>query len=558
MNAEDRLREVLQREATTVQPVGDGLARIQDRVTARRRLRRWLWPAAVLVTTATVAALVLLLPDDPRGTEGLVPIGTPTATAEPTTAPQPADSWKGPAFWPYSSAADVASAGTPVPDWVTDPVEVGQRLVRDVLSLDPAVTVVPECVSCEVLILRVAGTSVGVVQLGHYSSEGRRVFTVVGITSGQDLTVTRPAAGESVSSPLVVTGRVQGVDENVLVRLVARDGSGLVQVGAPAGADQPWSATLTWTARDWESGAVVAVTRSPRDGSINRVVLVPVFRSTATTSASFAGLVDGHVSLYDSTTGKQAKQLTFPAPGRSDSAATWSAGTLAWVRTSGGSACVNELDRLDAGKASTVASSTTVRYGWPQLDALAERLAWVETPCDGGDGGHVVLTVLGSEARRYAIPSGSVVQLLDVAEDGALLLLTNDREATGPGIVGLLSTAADSLADLLPLEAAPSCNLASGAAFDGDSPAAFQTCEDGIQLLRFSPTGARESKDTSMSAVSPQTISVRDGAVLVWLSGGDHNGEIARYADGRFTVLIPNTGCSSAGDLKGCVRAPDW
>ena len=82
------------------------------------------------------------------------------------------------------------------------------------------------------------------------------------------------------------------------------------------------------------------------------------------------------VALFDSTSGKQVRQLTYPPSGTSDTALTWSAGTLAWVRTAGASACVYELDRLDNGKPSTVASSTKVRYGWPVLSPSADGLAF--------------------------------------------------------------------------------------------------------------------------------------------------------------------------------------
>lgn len=556
MTAEDRLRDLLRSEATTVQPSGDGLARIQARIARRRRARFWLLPSAAVATAAVAATFFVLAPDE-RATQTLTPgaTGTPTTQPSPSASPSPAPvagDLTGPAFWPFASSADLQNVADPVPAWLTDPVEVGTRLVRDVLELQD-VRVVQTCVSCEMLGLRVGSTDVGEVQLGHYTVRGTRVFTVVGI-GGTDLTVTSPVAGSAIESPTRVTGRITGVDENVNLRLVAKDGSRLAQAGAPAGSAVPWSTSLTWSNREWSTGAVLGTTGSARDGSINRVVLVPVSRSTAPTTATFAGLVDGHVALFDAETGKQVRQLTFPPAGKSDTAATWSAGTLAWVRTAGASACANELDRLDGGKASTVATSTTVRYGWPQLDPLAERLAWVETPCSGGDGGHLVLTINGAEARRYPLPSGSVVELLDVSEDGTLLVRTNDREATGPGTIGVLPADADTLDGLRPLAPAGSCYLASGAAFDGlHTSVAFETCGDKVRLVHFGEDGSRGTVEASVQAASPQSVSVRDGKVLVWL----RSGEVARYADGRLTTLITNSGCSSAG-VKGCVSAPDW
>lgn len=564
--AEERLREILRAEATTIVPAGDGLAKIRERVERRRRWRLWLLPSAALATAGAAAAFFLFLPDDARKTQTLQPLNTPTptATTAPTPVPtttntptvQPPDSWDGPAYWPFASEADLQYVADPVPDWLQDPLEVGKRLVRDVLELQ-GVTVTQQCVSCEVLGLKVGTDDVGEIQLGHYTVHGKRVFTVVSI-GGTDLTVTSPSAGTAIVSPTRVTGRITGVDENVNLRLVAKDGSPLAQAFAPAGTPVPWSATLTWASRDWSTGAVLGTTGNFRDGAINRVVLVPVSRSTATTTSSFAGLVDGHVALFDASSGKQVRQLTYPPSGKSDTAATWSVGTLAWVRTAGASACVNELDRLDGSKASTVASSTTVRYGWPQLSPNADRLAWVETPCTGTGPDELVLTVNGTEARRYTGPSGSVVQLLDVADDGAMLVITNDKEASGPGVIGLLPAAADTLDGLKPLAPASGCYLASGAAFDSKGIVAFETCGEKVRLVHVDLDGARSSVDAAQTTEPPTSVSVRDDTVLVWLFGGDNVGAIARYSGGTFTTVIENNGCASNSDLKGCVSSPDW
>jgi hypothetical protein len=231
------------------------------------------------------------------------------------------------------------------------------------------------------------------------------------------------------------------------------------------------------------------------------------------------------------------------------------------VRTAGASACVYELDRLDNGKPSTVASSTSVRYGWPVLSPSADWLAWVETPCSGGGAGEVVITVGGTEARRIAVPSGSVATLHDITDDGTLLLTTNDAQASGPGTIGILPADATTLnGRVLPLHAASGCNLASGAAFDGGEPAAFESCGEAVRLVRFTDKGARKGTDPSFTAEPPTSISVRDGQVLVWVFGGDMVGSIARYDDGRTTTVIKNdsASCSSNADLKGCVLSPDW
>ena len=561
MSAEDKLRRLLQSEAAAVHPGGDGLARIQARLARRRLVRRWLVPASALATAGAVVTALLVLPSDRTGRPDVLVPGTPSpspsATASPTTAPQPGD-WAGPAFWPYSSRNDVDTAGTPVPDWVQDPVEVGRRLVRDVLQLE-GISVVQECVSCEVLDLLVEDRSVGQVQLGHYTTGGKRVFTAVGI-EGTDLVITWPTAGTAVPSPLTVRGTVPGVDESVLLRLVSRAGDGLAQASVAAGGEAPWSGSLTWRATDWDSGAVLAVTRSPKDGAVRAIALVPVHRGTAETTAAFAGLVDGHVSLYSAVDGSLVRRLTFPPAGKTDVEATWSAGTLVWVRRGAAGTCTAELDRLDGQGASTVVPSGRASLSSPQLSPSAAWLAWVEEPCGGGDGGVLVVTVGGTEARRMTTPTGSLTRVLDVRDDGTLLVLTNDREATGPGAIGVLPARATALTELVPLEAEPGCYLASGAAFDGEGAVAFQGCEDGTQLLRFALSGQVAAKDPALAEEAPLSVSVRDREVLVWRNGGDTVGAIARYTDGRLVDLThPDpVRCQSDGDQRGCVRAPDW
>lgn len=81
-----RLRDVLGNEARSVQPSGDGLARIREKIRERRRARRgWLRPLAVAgaaaATAAIVVAVVVLVPGG-----GSKHGGQPAADGSPTTA----------------------------------------------------------------------------------------------------------------------------------------------------------------------------------------------------------------------------------------------------------------------------------------------------------------------------------------------------------------------------------------------------------------------------------------------------------------------------------------
>jgi len=84
-DAARRLRDVLGNEARSIQPSGDGLARIREKIRDRRRERRaWLRPLAVAgaaaATAAIVVAVVVVAPGggDNHG-------GQPAADGSPTT-----------------------------------------------------------------------------------------------------------------------------------------------------------------------------------------------------------------------------------------------------------------------------------------------------------------------------------------------------------------------------------------------------------------------------------------------------------------------------------------
>jgi hypothetical protein len=555
MNPEDRLRELLRLEAASVVPAGDGLTKIQARLARRKVVRRWLVPSAALLTAGVAASFVLIAQGDTRKPHVLEPIGTPTPTPTPsaTPPPPPTGGFTGTGMWPFGSQTQADSWDAATMPWAEDNKAVVEHFVRDWLAL-PGITVTQSCVSCNVLGLQVGSRSVGEVDVDYYVVAGKHVFTVTHV-GGTDLTISAPAAGEAISSPTDVRGRITGVDENVQLRLLSTAGSELASAGAPAGTAVPWQGSLTWTASDWATGGIVGVTRSARDGSVSRVVAVPVRRSTTSAAASFAGLVDGHVSLFDAVTGHRLRQLTYPQAGSEDVGAGWSAGSLVWVRhpTSG---CGDELNRLDGTTASTVHQVAAVKLSWPAISADGGWVAWVEQPCSGGAQSIVVLGG-GAPARRIAVPSGSTVGLHDVRDDGAVLISLTQPSPSGPG-VQLLPGGALDLSGLTPLNPAAACAFASGAAFDGDAPVAFESCGSQVRLVRFSAAGARTAADKAFSAEPPDSVSVRDGHVLVWLFGGDRVGEIATYSDGTTKVIITNDGCTSISPQTGCVKAPSW
>jgi hypothetical protein len=571
MTPEERLRDVLRSEATTIVPAGDGLVRIRERIARRRRARMWVVPSAAVATAAAVGAFFLLAPDS-RRTATLDPAQTPTATAQPSPSASPApvvpDDGGMPlnfaAIWPFTSQAEADTWRVEVP-YAQNALEVGRHFVDEFLVLR-GVNVSQQCVSCGVLRLDVDGTHIGDITLGRFgtgfaSGNGTQLYTVTAV-SGLDLTITSPKPGDRITSPTSVTGRAGQPDEHVSLVLRAQAGNELAQDGAQAGRELPWTADLSWSDQAWSHGAIVGNTRSAKDGSLTRLVAVPVLRGTAAPSSSFAGLVDGHVSLFDAANGQRIRQLTYPPSNKQDIEAAWSADQLAWVRVDRDHECDNELDRLVNGKASKVAGSTSRMFGSVHLSPNGDLLGWVETPCGSPQPApsELVLTSQGREVHRWTGPSGSTVSLLDVLDDGTLLVATNDQEASGPGAIGVLPAGASTVNALRPLRQAPGCNLASGAAFRNGAVVAFESCGEDIRLARFALSGSRTGADASLKGEPPSSISVRASSVLVQLFGGDTYGGIATYANGRFTTIIKNDSpnCTSVGSLKGCVAGPEW
>ena len=68
-------------------------------------------------------------------------------------------------------------------------------------------------------------------------------------TEDTDLTLTEPAYGSAVASPLTVAGRISGVDESIKVRVVQLHANGALGefCCTPAGGqDSAWSSSVTF------------------------------------------------------------------------------------------------------------------------------------------------------------------------------------------------------------------------------------------------------------------------------------------------------------------------
>ena len=295
---EEKLAALLREQAETVVPAGDGLSKIQKRVAARRKARWLVVPGAALVTAAAVSAFFVF--GTANDDSSLSQFGSPSPTgyfcygqitegpcpsATPTSSPSP-DGFVGqpfvPAIWPFASH-DQAEAWRQSPQgkpWAGDNLGVAQHFVDDYLKLT-GVHLVQTCNSCDVVqIIAADGRQVGTVGLVREDDGTPRAYSVAGVTFESSFAVTSPTEGQKVNSPLKVTGTIVGVDENVAITLVTQDGRVIGSTTAPAGSGAPWSTTLTWTDDNWYTGALVLKTYSPRDGSLNRLIVLRVVRAT--------------------------------------------------------------------------------------------------------------------------------------------------------------------------------------------------------------------------------------------------------------------------------------
>ena len=271
---EDRLAALLREQAGTIVPSNGGLSRIQARLARRRRARWAVVPGAALVTAAVVLAVVLADGTDDRSSLRQVLV-TPSASpllGQPFT----------PAIWPFASHAQAdawrhAQSGRP---WAASNLGVAQHFVDDYLRLS-GIHLVQTCVSCDVVeLVNADGRDVGTVGLVREDDGSPRAYSVAGVSVRQGFSVTAPREGGRISSPLTVRGTIVGVDDNVAISLVAQDGRTIASSAAPAGSGAPWATTLTWTDDRWYTGALVLKTYSPKDGTLNRLVVLRVTRGT--------------------------------------------------------------------------------------------------------------------------------------------------------------------------------------------------------------------------------------------------------------------------------------
>ncbi len=286
MTNEDALRRLLQQHAATVEPRGDGLSLIRERIARRRTVLRWLPVAAV----AAAAALVVVVASNNTGSRPALPAHRPgpasvkqsSAPAPPPTETGTTTSAAGLPIWPVTTdrAAARWRANPQSRSWGGDPEKVSAHFAADFLHLPGLVAGTKALAdgAADVPLLS-GGRRIALVHLVRVGGHSDSPWAVTGSTSAT-LSIRVPADEAAVSSPLAVTGRVIGVDESVVTSLVTESGHQLAVTHTGAGSALPWRTSLVWQDTAWSVAALASVTFSAKDGSPSAVVVTAVSRYT--------------------------------------------------------------------------------------------------------------------------------------------------------------------------------------------------------------------------------------------------------------------------------------
>jgi Galactose oxidase, central domain len=225
---------------------------------------RWRMAAAVItaVVVAVAAVVVALLLRSDSGQPGAAPSASPTG--QPSTAPSaqpPAAGFGYQPLWPFTGVADAGAwqqayrAGGHQP-WHLDARLTALSFASGFLGYTNIDRVAGQTSSGSQTWVTVGyadtnnqTAAAAVVHLARIGVGADAPWEVVG-TRDTTLTLTRPAYGTTVVSPVTVGGRITGVDESLRVQVRAIGTPVLGQVtGIPAGGEgSPWSAQVGFTA----------------------------------------------------------------------------------------------------------------------------------------------------------------------------------------------------------------------------------------------------------------------------------------------------------------------
>ena len=236
---------------------------------------------AVVLLAAVLLAAVLLaaLRAGQHGT-GASARSTPSPAAGTVAQGSTTTSAPGLPLWPVidDTGAEAWRTHPQGRPWGGDPAAVAQHFAADFLGLTGLAPGAPRASGGAAEVpLTVAGRPVARVHLVRVGGHADSPWAVTGATS-ERLVVLSPAAEQAVTGTVPVRGTVIGVDEAVRTSLVTAGGRVIASTVTQAGSALPWQTRLAWTDKAWEFAALVAVTRSARDGSPSALSVTAVSR----------------------------------------------------------------------------------------------------------------------------------------------------------------------------------------------------------------------------------------------------------------------------------------
>jgi hypothetical protein len=237
--------------------------------------RRPVWLIVALVAAiGVIAALgaVLLWPEsdtDDVATEPTTTLG-PTTTATPTTEPSTTAPTATTAPAPVETSTAVFPSGPGTASY-DDPVEAARAFAVDFVGFtDPIVGdfMQGDARSGEVEVRPLADGPVTTVFVRQLGSDG--AWWVLGAATA-NVAVDAPTTGESISSPVMVTGTALAFEGTVNVEIRqdgTRDPMGTGVVTGGGDVLRPFSGEIEFSTPTEQYGAIVFLTRSERDGRV--------------------------------------------------------------------------------------------------------------------------------------------------------------------------------------------------------------------------------------------------------------------------------------------------
>lgn len=446
---EELLRSSLHEEAGMVTPAGDGLSRIQRRVTANRARQRWLRPALALGSAALIAAVGIgayaLTNDSNSGNDKVAvpgdtstPTPTDSSTPPPSESPAPVANTRFPqqAIFPFTTAAqerawevEFAAGHSP---WEADATAVATSWVQNYLdqpAIDQVVskTFSADGKSAQITLGRTMTTEqkrtvpVTTVRLVKYG----KAWVVIGAddpaAAPNQLVFSSPDPGAVATSPLTVTGPGFGVDEAAQIEV--RDAATPTLLGHDTvsfGAGTPqWSTDISFSApASGTVGVLVGRENSAADGGPQRLVAQQVrFGASAGGNPPqyFYAVKNNRIAKFASRNGAAVSYLTQEQPGGGPSDPQLNASGELVYFLQGAGTCANTLVSVATGGAHDVQSVATpdngyVITGYSVLNPAAaaqgsasDAVAFYETACDSSQSPQAKLVMRTWSGDRHVV-----------------------------------------------------------------------------------------------------------------------------------------------------------